>query len=260
MSAFEAAHSLRGFRLKHWELSDAALIETARAVNVNFFPHDYAAGIVLERLIPQDCDGALETFFTLAIDAVIATQEPFWLRLAPSGRISVHAALDDNGRQCFRSAGLMGTSERAVAWWDRLATSVRMEQNASLLAQGRVGERLSFERETRLLVGEGVDLEPQWVALDDNSLGYDILSYRRNGDHLVNRLIEAKTTFSRPPRLILTRNEWHSAHQFGSAFEFHVWLLPEEELIVRSVADILPHIPTNSGDGQWLDAEIALLP
>jgi hypothetical protein len=139
-----------------------------------------------------------------------------------------------------------------------MATAARMTQAADRLAKGRKGERLSFEREKALLIAEGIDKEPLWVALDDNSLGYDILSYRWHGDHIVNRLIEVKATSSKPPRLILTRNEWRSAERFGDAFEYHIWALPGEALMVKSVTSVRPHIPCNIGDGEWLDVEIIL--
>lgn len=258
MSAFEAALALRSFRVKHPDISNEKLIETAKAVNINFFPHDYQAGIALERCVPDGFGDDLELFFTAAIDAIIETHRPFWMRLAPGGRSSVCAALDKNGLQCFRNAGLLGTSERAVVWWDRMATAVRMAQDADRLTQGRKGERLSFEREKAFLEAQGIDREPLWVALDDNSLGYDILSYRWHSDHVVNRLIEVKTTSSKPPRLILTRNEWRTADRFGDAFEYHVWVFPAETLAIRSVESVRRHIPSNAGDGEWLDVEILL--
>lgn len=258
MSAFEAAHALRAFRVRHPDIPNEKLIETAKAVNVNFFSHDYQAGVTLEQCVPDGLGDNLELFFTAAIDAIIEAHHPFWVRLAPSGRNSVCAALDENGRQCFRNAGLLGTSERAIVWWDKMATAVRMAQDAGRLAQGRRGERLSFEREKTFLKAQGIGKEPLWVALDDNSLGYDILSYRWHGNHVVNRLVEVKTTYSKPPRLILTRNEWQSADRFGDAFEYHVWAFPEESLAVKSVEDVRPHIPSNSGDGEWLDVEIVL--
>ena len=256
MSAFEAAHALRQFRRKHPELANDELIHVARAVSVNFFPHDYNAGCLLEREIPEHVSDDLEAFFTGALEVIVRTYSPFWIRLAPSGRGRVCAALDDNGRQCFRNAGLLGTSERAIAWWDRMATSVRSLQDAGRLAQGRQGERLSFVREKRFLAELGIDREPQWLALEDNSLGYDLLSYRWHEDRVVNRLIEVKTTQHTPPRLILTRNEWAAADRYGEAFEYHLWLLPTETLVVKSVADVRPHIPANAGVGEWLDAEI----
>lgn len=258
MSAFEAAFALRSFRVRHPETPNGELIETARAVNVNLFPHDYVTGVGLEQCIPSELGDDLETFFTAAIDAIIKVHEPFWVRLASAGRNRVLAALDENGRQCFRNAGLLGTSNRAIGWWDRMATAVRLAQDAGRLAQGRKGERLSFEREKILLREQNIEREPEWVALDDNSLGYDLLSYRWHGDRIVNRLIEVKTTLRKPPRLILTRNEWRSADRFGDAFEYHVWELPEESLKVMNVEAVRPHIPRNEGDGEWLDVEIFL--
>jgi hypothetical protein len=256
MSAFEAAYVLRTFRKRQPTLTDAELVQLAKAVNINFFPHDFLAGQQVERLISDSNHEDLELFFTNAIDIVIAMFQPFWVRLAPSGRSSVCAAIGDNGKQCFRNAGLLGTTERAIAWWDRMANNVRLEQDAARLMQGRHGERLSFEREREWLRREGVDKVPEWVALEDNSLGYDILSYRWHEGHLVNRLIEVKTTYTKPPFIILTKNEWWSADRFGDAFEYHIWTLPDEVLSVRAVEEVRPHIPHDVGGGTWLDARI----
>src|SRR3546814_8775372 len=109
--------------------------------------------------------------------AFIAERSPIWARLAPAGRNHVLQAIGVNGVQCLRSAGLLGSDARATEWWDALATVNRGERDARLLAQGREGERLSLAYENTRLKQEGISRAPVWVAIDDNTVGYDILSY-----------------------------------------------------------------------------------
>ncbi len=261
MSAFEAAYLIRSFRERNPNLSTTDLIATARAVRSDFYPHDYDAGLILEQSIPPASMMPMETFFTAAIEGVIKTRSPVWARLAPAGRNHVLRAIDVNGAQCLRAAGLLRTDPRATDWWDALASANRSERDARLLAQGREGERLSLAYESERLRREGINREPVWVAIDDNTVGYDILSHAWHDDGEINRLIEVKTTQADPPRMILSRNEWMTAERYGSAFEFHLWSLPGETLFIFSVDQVRAHIPTNNGQGRWESVEVLpLLP
>ncbi len=256
MSAFEAAYLIRTFREKNPELSTPDLIATIRAIRADFYSHDYDAGADIEGRIPAHYVTPLETFFTAAIEAIVADQSPMWARLAPAGRNHVLQAIGINGVQCLRSAGLLGSDARATNWWDALASANRGERDARLLAQGREGERLSLAYESDRLKREGITRAPVWVAIDDNTVGYDILSYSSHDDGEINRLIEVKTTRADPPRMILSRNEWKTAAQYGAAFEFHLWELKGEILTIYSVEEIRPHIPTDNGDGNWESVQI----
>lgn len=256
MSALEAAHLIRSFREKNPSLSIAEIVGTVRAVRADFYPHDFEAGVAVEGKIPPAASMPAEVFFTCAIDAIVEEWRPLWARLAPAGRSHVLQAIGVNGAQCLRAAGLLGTGARATDWWDALAAAYRGERDARLLAQGREGERLSLAYETERLRQEGIAREPVWVAIDDNTVGYDILSYALHGENEVSRLIEVKTTQADPPRMVLSRNEWKTAEQFGIAFQFHLWSLPAGLLTVISVDEIRAHIPTDNGRGAWERVEI----
>lgn len=256
MSALEAAHLIRSFREKNPSLSIAEIVGTVRAVRADFYPHDFEAGVAVEGKIPPAASMPAEVFFTCAIDAILEEWRPLWARLAPAGRSHVLQAIGVNGAQCLRAAGLLGTGARATDWWDALAAAYRGERDARLLAQGREGERLSLAYETERLRQEGIAREPVWVAIDDNTVGYDILSYALHGENEVSRLIEVKTTQADPPRMVLSRNEWKTAEQFGTAFQFHLWSLPAGLLTVMSVDEIRAHIPTDNGRGAWESVEI----
>jgi hypothetical protein len=256
MSAFEAAYLIRTFRSKNPALSTSDLIATLRSVRTDFYPHDYDAGVDIEGRIPRELVTPMNAFFTAAIEAVIADRSPIWARLAPVGRNHVLQAIGINGVQCLRSAGLLGHDARATEWWDALASVNRGERDARLLAQGREGERYSLAYENDRMQREGISRAPLWVAIDDNTVGYDILSYAWHDGGEVNRLIEVKTTLADYPRMILSRNEWKTAEQYGAAFEFHLWNLSSETLTIYTVEDIRAHIPTDNGAGKWETVEI----
>lgn len=59
----------------------------------------------------------------------------------------------------------------------------------------------------------------QWVALDDESLGYDI----RNTTTSPERYIEVKGSQDRGIRFFLSSNEWEIGHGLGDAYEVHFW-------------------------------------
>lgn len=58
-----------------------------------------------------------------------------------------------------------------------------------------------------------------WVALDDDSLGYDI----RNAESSPERYIEVKGSQGREVRFFLSANEWAVGHRVGEAYEVHFW-------------------------------------
>ena len=59
----------------------------------------------------------------------------------------------------------------------------------------------------------------QWVALDDDSLGYDI----RNAGSTPERCIEVKGSQRSDARFFLSSNEWNVGHELGDAYEIHFW-------------------------------------
>lgn len=263
MSVFQAAFTIREFRARFPTLSEDELIDSVRRLRGDLASYDYQHGLVLEQLVDAAFVASVassDQFFTACVDAVAAKGNPIWIRLAPSGRDRVVKAMSLNGVQCLRSAGLLEAppSPRVFQWWDQLAGKVRADRDERLLALGREGELLSLERERERLAMEGLALEPVWVAIEDNRIGYDILSYSKTPEGHTNRLIEVKATTSQPPSFIITRNEWLKASQFGDTLEFHVWSFPKKTLRILAMKEVQPHIPLNQGEGEWLETEIVL--
>lgn len=159
MSAFEAAYMVRQFRKSHPGLNEVDLIRTVRAIRTDFYAYDYITGLELEKLIAPETGESGESFFTAAVESVIASKHPFWTRLAPSGRRHVVQAMGVNGAQCLRAAGLMDESPRTTAWWDSLSRTNRGDRDERLLKQGRSGERLSLAYEATKLERQGISQE-----------------------------------------------------------------------------------------------------
>ena len=109
-----------------------------------------------------------------------------------------------------------------------------------------------------LLAREGIERQPRWTGLDDNTKGYDVQSFERAGNTIVNKLIEVKSTVASPLRFRLTRNEWEQACRFGSSYVFHIWDMQKNPplLYVRTVDQVAPHVPTDGEKGRWKDVEI----
>ena len=99
-----------------------------------------------------------------------------------------------------------------------------------------------------------------WVGLDDNTAGYDVLSYELGVPENTNLLIEVKSTVASALRFYVTRNEWNQALKLKDAYFFHVWDLQKDPAIlyVRTVAEVEPHIPTDNKNDKWSNAQIPL--
>lgn len=260
MSAFTAAAGLRRYLRAHpgTDAHEAAI--SLRRLDVDFAAVDFDCGIRLLEQLPAEVDFAnVSAGIRNALAFLITESRPWWMHLFPSGRQRVAVALSEDELQTFKSARLFDepAPPEIVAWWDDLAAKARSERDSRMNAQGRQAESLSLAHEIARLSALGVTEQPRWVAIDDNSAGYDIQSFEVTPDGLRNRLIEVKSTTRNPPRMILSRGEWETAREFGAAYVFHLWMLPALEVRELSVEQVSQHIPTNCGSGNWLDVEIA---
>ena len=98
------------------------------------------------------------------------------------------------------------------------------------------------------------------MAIDNNTAGYDVLSFRPTAVGESNLLIEVKSTIASPLGFYVSRNEWDNADQIGEAYLFHVWDMDKNPplLHIRSVEQIRPHIPSDNEKGKWTNARIPI--
>jgi len=261
MSAFCGLEALRCYAAMHPNVPVPDAVHALRRLSADDAHHDYVAAETLLALIGADYayDGIVPLFRD-TISSVVRRDRPWWTRLAPLGRERLRAALNSNEAQCFEAAGLfigMPTTD-VLAWWDNLARDARDIGNDGKLQQGREAEQLTLAFERERLARLGIKRDPKWIAIEDNTAGYDIQSFDLGAVEPVNRLIEVKSCSREVVRIFISRNEWETAVASVPHYHFHVWLLPEKKLIELSVNDIAPHIPLNQGSGAWQSVGVTL--
>ena len=261
MSAFSGLFALRAYSGAHPGLLADDIIAALKRVSPDDGYHDYEAALLLDGWIGTTVNHTdIQPFFRHAIEILIKRTNPWWRRLFILGRDRVRAALNRNEVQCFEAAGLFSDNPDADirAWWDTFQEAARSESDAKRLEQGREAERLTIEHETKRLSELGIANRPRWIALDDNTAGYDVHSFDKGPAEPIARLIEVKSCSRVSQEIFLTRNEWETALQMAPNYLFHIWTLPDQDLLELKPEDIEKHIPVDRGDGTWQVARIAL--
>jgi Protein NO VEIN, C-terminal len=259
VAAFSAFVRIREHLAKNTSLDAASAVASLRQINADSTGLDYVGGIAIHGLLDDQVQWIdPHSGLRLVIGELVKISQPWWLRLVPYGRDKVRSALDVDQAQCFREAGLFDPvpTPEVIAWWDEVAATMRGAINAERMIRAREAERLSLEHERDRLKRLGIGHEPEWVSLEDNTLGYDIRSYDLNGGEVVTRLVEAKSTTS--DSIFITRNEWQNAAGAETQYVFQVWKLPERAFAEYSVSAIRPCIPIDQGFGRWQKVLVAL--
>ena len=200
MAAFLAFIEIRSFLTDHPALTAVGAIESLTRIRERASGLDFRRGLALHQELGSSLGGTpsengLRTF----IFEWVRVANPGWLQLAPYGRERLRRALSSNEVQCFREAGLFDESpdRETIEWWDLVAARMRGMYDAERMKRARRAEWLSLEHERRRVEDLGIADEPKWVSLEDNSLGYDILSFDLDRDgHTINRLVEVKSRLS----------------------------------------------------------------
>ncbi len=219
---------------------------------------DYtAAQAILETVGPAK-ESALASYQVLIEHE--AQLRPIWLSALPRGRLALRDVLTADAGECFRRAGAFDAQPAVdvVAFLDRLANLARAQANLPLVESGRHAERLSFEHELARCADMPGAPVVVWVALDDNSAGYDILSSYLVDGRLSPKLVEVKSCRGRSLQLSITRNEWDTACRHTETYVVHFWDLNTERLYELSWADLQPHIPIDQGGARWDSATLDL--
>lgn len=216
---------------------------TAQAILETLGPAHETVALDYQRLIESEAEGG-----------------PTWLAALPRGRRALRDALTADAGECFRRAGAFDDhpSAEAVAFLDRLANIARAHANLPLVESGRQAERMSFELEVARCSEMPGAPAVEWVALDDNAAGFDILSSRLVDGRPSPKLVEVKSCRGRPLRLIMTRNEWDTACRHHEAYTLHFWDLQAARLHELSWGDLRAHMPIDQGDARWDSATVSL--
>jgi len=259
LAAYSAYTALREYLSRHPTVSLHEAAASVASINSDASALDYTGGKTIYELIDPSLEWTnSRDGLRLVLLEFVTITKPWWIRLVPYGRTKVRTALTEDQLQCLREAGLFDKtpSADAIGWWDEIAALVRGTVDAEKMLRARDAERLSLEHERERLKRLGVELEPEWVSLDDNTLGYDITSYDLVEGVIINKLIEVKSTMSN--RIFITRNEWRNAITAEPHFCFHVWRMSVKSLVTYDVAAMREHIPLDKGAGSWETISIEL--
>ena len=96
------------------------------------------------------------------------------------------------------------------------------------------------------------------MSINDDSLGYDILSYKSEKNYK-NIMIEVKSSSTNNLRFFLTSNEYDKCQKFKD--NYYIYLIDEsdkkkKQLYIIKWKDIKLHMPKNIGRGEWKNVEI----
>jgi hypothetical protein len=264
MSAITPLIELRRYLGRNEGVTPEEAAAALREIDETFFSSDHEAALDLHGLL------APELLFTdfvadlrVALSQIVTTIRPQWAKRVFLGRarfLTEMDRIDREVRQCFRTAGLLvdEPDRDVVQWWDLLCHEIRGIQNFENFMQGRRAEQKSLQYEKERLGRLGISAEPKWQAIDDNTLGYDILSFKEGGEFPTRLLIEVKSSSRNPPAVIISRKEWIKAKQAGENYLFHVWDIRADRLYECGVDIIAPHIPNDQGKGEWTDVSVPI--
>ena len=259
VAAYSAFVLLRKYLAKNPSSTPDDAVSVIRATDSDDAGLDYVGGQEIHLRLNDSLDlGPATNHIRTVIGELIRVSRPWWLSLIPYGREKVKSALTRDQVQCLREAGLFDTFPKpeAVAWWDEMAGLARSEADKDRMLQARSAERLSLEYERHRLKELGIELEPVWVSLEDNTLGYDIRSYHRETSGVVSRLIEVKSTMG--DSIFVTRNEWANAVGARHRYFFHVWFMPDQRFVEYPSSAVQPNIPVDRGAGRWQEVRVTV--
>lgn len=228
--------------------------------------YDLDAAMELHPLVAAGAPHETVMFYRECILAVLLLKMPAFAKLMTLGRgrfiNRIKGADYRDIRSVFREARLLDDppSGADISWWDLVQGRVRLNFDQERLVRARHAESLSMDYEKTELSKLGIETDPVWMAIDDNTAGYDVLSYRPTPVGESNLLIEVKSTIASPLRFYVSRNEWENAEQVGEAYLFHIWDMDKNPPIlhIRTVEQIRSHIPTDNGKGKWANALILI--
>ena len=261
MGAFEALRLVRISRVDFPEKDFFGVVEIVTTVQGGGAAFDYEAAFHLDTIVAP-VTPTLEAiiFYRECIQASILQHRPMWVRTIPLGRRKFAQKLERDESQCFSSAGLLEElpSTATIEWWDRISAQTRSHLDNIKMAQARDAERRSLEHESARIARLGIEQKPVWMSIEDNTAGYDILSFDRGAEGSIARVLEVKSTIASPLRFFVTRNEWETCQKMGSAYHFHIWDMRTGTLFERTGTDVASHIPRDQGRGRWSNVEIKL--
>ena len=188
---------------------------------------------------------------------IIHHDQPTWIHKMKSGRKEIKDYLSQDIGQVFNEAGLFDKwNEKLIEWWDKLALSAHAADSSYKYIIGRTAEANTVTYEAKR-----TKQNPEWLSLESNNIGYDILS--KISDKNDEKLrIEVKGTKQslREASFYLTRFEW----EIGKAtkqYVFYLWVLKKPIFLIPvPFSEVEKHVPIDQLSGKWKTVKIPYKP
>jgi hypothetical protein len=264
MSVVSAAIAIAAERSRFPGFTLDQLVSALKAGRSTYAGLDYTRALEMCTIVGWDAialEGDRESQLRETVRTLALRLNPLWMQASQWGRERAAAVASDDQRQLLAATGVLAAdlSAQAIGFWDALAVASRQEENARNVEIGRKGEKLTLEYEHAILSRYGIPKSPKWVALEDNTAGYDILSYRMDPKGAIQRrLIEVKACSFGPMQFFLSRSEWDCAEHSPDAFVLHVWSLETLQLREIAVSELRMHMPQDHGRGNWTRVRVAV--
>ena len=175
---------------------------------------------------------------------------PAWARRIPYGRQEAFIFMTKDEQACFYEAGLMDENpgNTVIGWWDQISSFLRRIEEDRKIEIGRKGEQLTILYEQKR-----TGRDPQWISLDSNLSGYDVISQQTQDDPSA-LLIEVKSSEKSiaTADFFVSVNEWHTASNTEN-YKFYLWCFygGKKQLAIIQPRQLFQYIPTNNKSGKW---------
>lgn len=200
------------------------------------------------------------------ISKYMSFQNLEWLLFFDQDPQIFRTAIPDDWTDLLDNSGLFDFEDSSVTgWWSEIFARFETYEEGKKLEQGRVAEMLTYNSERVRLINDAFDPNTRfvvWASRISDKYGYDILSARgellkQNFNQSDKIHIEVKCTASDSIegfRFFVSRNEWKVALENMNSYYFFCWVntnIQRQSAVgpyIIPAIDLLPHIPTESGD------------
>ena len=213
-------------------------LEIINELNTKIKEHDYQ--IILRQILSK----------------YLKDEKPGFLLRITGGRDYFLNYIDENFEQLLNDAGLyseinLSKEGREIGnWWDDLSVFVRNLEKDKKLDQGREGEEKTIRYEINKLKKLDIKKKPKWISYEDNSAGYDVLSW----DEEQNKIfIEVKATNNTNGLFYLSKGEWRFSVSAKDNYFIHVWIQDKKEprIITYSELNSKNYKIEDSSNAEW---------
>jgi hypothetical protein len=194
------------------------------------------------------------------LSKLIKVLRPGWFEKVELGRSFVFDEVEQekNAVEIFHTFEICklryDTDFETIFWWKNLANEFRSSN--SNIEKGIDGELLTMSYERDQLQKLDINEFPLLSSLDDETLGYDVISFRKHLNSTKRIYIEAK--YSSGMRFFLTRNEWESAENYKDDYFLYFWNEGSRGPRILKYSEVSKYIPKDKKSSRWETLSIRL--